>query len=130
QPAGESEHNGLDNELGQHGGAACSHSHAQTDLLGALGDADQHDVHDANAPDEQADKGDAAKNPDQHVDELVAQLQEVVRADELKVVIRADANPPPLAHDLRYLLLGLFQVRAVGHVECHEINIRASQHTL
>src|SRR5262245_10790611 len=49
--AGEAEDERLDEELQQHVGAARAEGLAHADLAGALGDRDQHDVHDADAAD-------------------------------------------------------------------------------
>ena len=49
----------LDQELKQDVAAAGADRHADADLARPLGDADEHDVHDADAADEQRDAGDA-----------------------------------------------------------------------
>ena len=51
------ERDGLDEELEQHLAGAGADGEADADLAGALGDGDEHDVHDADAADEQADAG-------------------------------------------------------------------------
>ena len=51
----------FEQELGQDVSFESADGLADADLTGALGDADQHDVHDANAADKQRDGGDCAK---------------------------------------------------------------------
>ena len=53
------EHDGLDEELHEDVALARADRHADADLARPLGDAHEHDVHDADAADEQADRGDA-----------------------------------------------------------------------
>ncbi len=57
--AEQAEHDGFDQELQQHVAAAGADGQAQADLARPLGDRHQHDVHDADAADEQRHAGDA-----------------------------------------------------------------------
>ena len=50
---------GFEEELQEDVSAAGADGHADADLAGPLGDADEHDVHDADAADEERDDGDA-----------------------------------------------------------------------
>ncbi len=52
-PAKNAHHDALHQELGQHIAAPGADGHANADLPGALGDRDQHDVHDADAAHQQ-----------------------------------------------------------------------------
>src|ERR1051325_10397145 len=54
---------GLDEELHQDVARRCADSFADADLAGALGDGDQHDVHDADAADDERDARNRAQQP-------------------------------------------------------------------
>src|SRR6185437_12917551 len=60
--AGESHGCGLHEELLEQVGAPGAEGFADPDLAGALGDGDQHDVHDDDAADDQRDGGDGDRN--------------------------------------------------------------------
>ena len=60
------QHHRLDQELQQHLAFERADRQAHADLARALGDGDQHDVHDADAADQQADRGDGAEQRRQH----------------------------------------------------------------
>src|SRR5579875_978013 len=55
QAAGSRQDDGLDEKLPQDHGAACADRHADPDLPGALGDRDEHDVHDPDPADDERD---------------------------------------------------------------------------
>ena len=57
--ADETEHDRLDQELHEDVALARADRHADADLARPLGDADEHDVHHADAADEEADRRDA-----------------------------------------------------------------------
>ena len=57
QAADEANHYGLGKKLKQHVEAACANRHANADFAGSFGDRDQHDVHHANAADNERDHG-------------------------------------------------------------------------
>ena len=61
QAADAADHAGFDQELGDDALALGTDGLADTDLPGALGDGDQHDVHNADAADGQGDGGNAAQ---------------------------------------------------------------------
>ena len=52
------EGDGFDQELEHHLAGTGTDGHPDADLAGSFGDRDQHDVHDADAADQQADAGD------------------------------------------------------------------------
>ena len=58
QPAERTERDGFDEKLQQDVATVRADGHADADLAGALGDADEHDVHDADAADDERDAGD------------------------------------------------------------------------
>src|SRR5437870_1870270 len=53
---------------------------ADADLAGALGDRDQHDVHDPDAADEQGEPGDAGQRPAQDQHDPVERIQDTALA--------------------------------------------------
>ena len=61
------ERDGLDQELQQHLALQRADREADADLARALGHRHEHDVHDADAADEQADRGDGAEQRGQHL---------------------------------------------------------------
>src|SRR5262249_40188006 len=81
-PAGDADHGGLDQELGEDVPPGGADGLADPDLAGALGHRDQHDVHD---PDPADDEGDPGHRPEEDGDEpgdLVRRLQQGVLAED------------------------------------------------
>ena len=66
-PAEDAEHRSLDEELAPDHPWRGAQRLAQTDLTDALGDRHQHDVHDADAADDEGDRRDAAEQDGQRV---------------------------------------------------------------
>lgn len=58
EAADKADHDGLDQELGKDVAAARANGHTNADLPGALGHGNQHDIHHADAADNQRDHGD------------------------------------------------------------------------
>lgn len=58
EAADKADHDSLDQELGEDVAAARADGHTNADLLGAFGHGYQHDIHHANAADDQRDHGD------------------------------------------------------------------------
>src|SRR5262249_38771853 len=75
---------GLDQELQQNVARLGADGHAQADLPRPLGDADQHDVHDANAANEQRDGGDARQEQAQRPGALLARLRDLGQVPDRK----------------------------------------------
>ncbi len=71
QSAQQAEQDRLDEELPEDVGAARADRFADADLAGAFGHRHQHDVHHADAADEQRDRGDRAE---QHGEDLLVEL--------------------------------------------------------
>ena len=59
--AQQGEQNGFQQKLDQDGARLCADSLAQTDFAGAFGDGYQHDIHHADAADQQRNSGDSAQ---------------------------------------------------------------------
>jgi hypothetical protein len=66
QAAGDRDHHGLEQELREDVALAGADGHADADLARPLGDRDEHDVHDADAADEQRHRGDGAEQQRHH----------------------------------------------------------------
>ena len=83
----------LDQELQQHMDAPRADRHADADLAGALGDRDQQDVHDADAADQQRDRGDGGQQDLQHAAALLGHFGDLgqVAHGEIIIAIRLDA---------------------------------------
>ena len=60
-PADQRQQDGLEQELGEDRALGRTDRFADADLAGALGDGDEHDVHDADAADEERDRGHGAR---------------------------------------------------------------------
>jgi hypothetical protein len=98
-------------ELLQDVAAARADGHAQPDLAGALGDRDQHDVHDADAADDQRDRGDAREQGREHAGDRAHQGLELAHVADVEVVVLAGQDVPTLAQERLDLLLGLVGAR-------------------
>ena len=61
-PAGEADHDRLAEELGTHVALGCADRAPHADLLDALEDRREHDVHDPNAADDERDRRDGAEH--------------------------------------------------------------------
>jgi hypothetical protein len=66
-PAERRQDHRLDQELQQHLALQRTDGQAQADFAGTFGDADQHDVHDADAADQQADRGHGTEQGGHHL---------------------------------------------------------------
>ena len=97
EPAGEAEQRGLDEELAADEPGLRAERLAEADLPDALGDRDQHDVHDADAAHEQRDDGDAAQHHGQRpVDRAGRGQDRLLGGDrEVRVVVGGDAVEVP-----------------------------------
>src|SRR2546425_1050312 len=73
------ERDGFDEELRKDVGASCADGLSHPNFAGAFSDADEHDIHDTDSPDDQTDGSDREhQNEDQPTD-LVPQIQKIVR---------------------------------------------------
>jgi len=109
QPPEKTQHQRLDHELRQDGRPAGADGFAQTDLAGALGDRNEHDVHDADAADEQRDPHDAAGDHRNDQRDLVERVQEALDRIDAEIVGLAGADAARPAQEETDLGLGLVQ---------------------
>jgi hypothetical protein len=102
-PAQRRQHHGLDQELQQHFAFQRADGQAQADLARALGDADQHDVHDADAAHQQAHRGHRAQQGGQHAHGAGQRFGQLLGVEDVEVVVVAVAELAALAQQLRRL---------------------------
>src|SRR6516165_10684187 len=76
---------------------------ADADLARPLSDADEHDVHDAYAADDQADAGDRNHKEKQSAGDLVPQAGERLRAEDGEVIILIGAQTATNSHEFANL---------------------------
>ena len=81
--------------------------HAQPDLARALGDRHQHDVHDADAADQQRDRGDRREQQRHDAARLLLRLQHLGQVAQREVVVLPRLQAVALAQQAADLLLGL-----------------------
>src|ERR1035437_10305654 len=96
---------GLGGELGQDGFPGGAQSFANADLTSALGDRDEHDVHYAHSAHHEADAGDGDHQPKQSAGNLLPELINRVRAEDIEVIVGGDFELAADAHHLANLLL-------------------------
>ena len=82
--ADEGEHDGFDDELGEDVSSFGADGPADADLVGPLADRHQHDVHDANSADHQADRCDATEQQGQGL----LTLSKVLSNDDWLVTVK------------------------------------------
>ena len=97
QAAHQAEHDRLDQELEQDRRRPRADRLAQADLARALGDRDEHDVHDPDAADEQRDPDDAAGHHRHRGGDRVELADELLDRLDAEVVGVADGDVAALA---------------------------------
>ncbi len=121
QTPGEAQSGGLDKELGHDVPPFGPHRLADADLPDPLRDRDQHDVHDADAPYQQGDGGDASQEHGHQIGDLRHRPDHVLLAGDKEVVISDQAVPFP--EDVGDLQFGCFHEGLV-----HRLNIDDLHH--
>ena len=81
--------------------AAGADGQADADLARPLGDRDEHDVHDADAADEQRNAGDRAEQQRHHQRDDPQHVGDFGRVVDGEIVLRAAADAMPLPQQLR-----------------------------
>src|SRR5262245_14007177 len=89
QPADETDRQGLDQELLPDVAAARAEAPADPDLARPLQDVGEHDVHDADAADQQRDAGDAAHDDVEDALRALVLFEQFARDDDRKIVFLA-----------------------------------------
>jgi hypothetical protein len=94
------EQRGFGQELHQNIPAPRANRFAQADFARALGDRDQHDVHNADAAHQQRDGGDAAQEDGQHAGDGARRLDKILLRKDREIV-QPNFGAVALAQDLR-----------------------------
>src|SRR5690606_14978646 len=115
-PAGEAEGDGLDEELDEDDGGPGADGLAEADLSGAFADADEHDVHDADAADEEADADDAAGAGGDALGQRVELVDELLDDLDLEGVLLVSGEVAHLAADEGDLGLGVLDLVGAGEL--------------
>ncbi len=97
--AEESERHRFKQKLAHNIFAPRAQSFAHADLFGSFGDAHQHDVHHANAADQQAETGDGDGNQADHRGDAVKLFDKLVGSLDVEVVRIAELHIPPPAQN-------------------------------
>src|SRR5207249_8153913 len=97
QAAGGTERHSLNEKLQENVAPASADRHADADFASALGDADEHDVHNADAADEQRYAGDAGEQPGHRVRGGILSFEKFLRVAEHEIVIAARLDGMALA---------------------------------
>ena len=115
--AQQAERQRLDQELHQDVAPGGAERLADADLAGALGDRHQHDVHDPDAADQQAHRGDAGEQAGEHLGGLLLGGQDVLLVADREVVLSAGPDlvlPPEHPLQIHHALLDRHAVLAPG----------------
>ena len=86
------QHHRLDQELHQHLAGFGADRQADADLARALGHRDQHDVHDADAADQQADAGDRRQQTGEHAGDAGEHAGDLRHVEDAEIVALADCR--------------------------------------
>ena len=97
------EGDGLDEELQQDLPRTGTDGKADADLAGALGDGDEHDIHDAYAADEQAHAGHGTEQGGHHLGAGADDIGELEGIEDVEVIFLVGGDFPALAHDGTYV---------------------------
>src|SRR5688572_4285676 len=100
QAAQQAEHDRLDQELEQNVDARGAERLPHADLAGSLGDRHQHDVHDADSPDEEGHRRDPEEEDTEHLGRLLERREEVRLVADLEVVVASRPQPMLTTQDL------------------------------
>ena len=100
EPAEQRQHEGLDQKLGQHLAFQRADREPDADLAGALGHRYQHDVHDADAADEEADRGDRAEQRRSAAGRRGHGRDDLRHVAHREIILLAGNDAPPLAQQL------------------------------
>ncbi len=107
------EHDGLHDELRHDVALLRADRAADADLAGALGDGDEHDVHDADARGEQRDGADEREADAHGEGDLLELLDHRVAGEDLEVVLLAGRDFADGAQEAARLLHGVVETRGV-----------------
>src|SRR5262249_35651016 len=113
---------GFDQKLKQDVAAFCSDGFAYANFACTLRDADEHDVHDTDAANQQADGGNAEHEQEDQEANLVPEIEKIVGSEDSKVVGLVIGKAAFAPKQISHLLNGLRNLRRVaGFCENHII---------
>src|SRR5690606_24336797 len=122
QASEEAKRHGLDEELQKDAPPRRAERHADADLARALGDADEHDVHDADAADDQAHARDAREQQREGLLGFLLSLEKVAPIDDCEIVRISGPQPVLLAQhalDVDHRALERYAVQ-IGRASCRD----------
>src|SRR5208337_4153137 len=126
QTAHAGEGHGLQEELPGDVLALGANGLAQADFAGALGDADEHDVHHAHAADQQPNGAEHNHGQVHHHHDVVKLGDFLLRGGDGKIVFSAEGNVPAPLEDFADLVHGVIQhlgIRLRAHVDFVRVGI-------
>jgi hypothetical protein len=100
QPAEHRQHHRLDQELQQHLARDRADGEADADLARPLGHRDEHDVHDADAADEQADRGHRGDDLGQQGGRAGQRVADLLGIEDVEIVLLAAGDVAALAQQI------------------------------
>ncbi len=112
EPAHERHHRGLQQELHEDVFAACAEGLADADLASALGDGDEHDVHDDDAAHDERDGGDGSGDGTEGLGEAAGKAYEGVVCVQLEGIFSTGGIVALRPHEDANLVRGAFEDRS------------------
>ena len=110
QAADDAEQNGFEEKLALDVAFAGADGESDADLAGPFGDGDEHDVHDADAADEQRDAGDGAEQPGHDFRSRGGELGDFLLGANHEVVVAAGLDAVALAEQIGNVAADLFDL--------------------
>ena len=102
--------------------------HAYTDLACPLGDAHQHDVHDANPADHERDARDCAQQNRHHARGCRGSFGDLLLIAHGEIVVAPGPDIVPLSQQRDNLLLSCFDLPRVPDLHVDVAQVRAANH--
>ena len=113
EPSQHAENHGFDEKLQLDGGGLRSHGDSNTYLPRAFGNADEHDVHDADATNQERDAGDGSEEQRDDPGDLAHGIGNFLLIENVEIVLAIRRQTMTLAKKARDLLLrGVHTLRA------------------
>ena len=120
--AEQAEGDGLDEELQEDGTALGADGHADTDFPCSFGDADQHDVHDADATDEEGHTGDGAEHEGDDAGDTGDFFCDFLLVEDVEVIWVSGGSAVALAQERADLRLGRFHAVGAGDFDVEQLD--------
>src|SRR5439155_11715167 len=104
----------LDQELQKDVAAFCADGFADADFPRTLRDADEHDVHHADAADEQTDGGNAKHQEKNQKTDFVPEVEKIIRSEKREIIGLVAGKAALAAKEIANFLHGLRNLRRVA----------------